>query len=89
MFRKWIKEANKIGKYYQSYRGYRIYYVVISASKTETMEIDGKIFEHRTFEKGKLIAVNKPGNRIERYSLSEVGSAIDVEIFRLKAKQVS
>lgn len=72
-FLSWIKNANKLGKYYTTYFGYRI-----SITKKGSVEIIGN---KTIFTEGQYVAINKTGNKITG-KLSTVISKIDLLQFK-------
>jgi hypothetical protein len=73
----WIKEANKIGKYVNTWGGFRIYRTKEGKinQRIETRE-DG-VYRVTEFEKGWYVAVNKDGDIIECDSAEALCYKID------------
>lgn len=76
----WIKEANKLGEYQSTYKGFRIY-ITEKGIVNDTMEdrADGT-YNVITITPSKLIAINKNGVKIEG-SLEVIGMKIDLEMY--------
>lgn len=78
----WIKEANKIGKYEQTYKGFRFYCTKEPEIKQETFEKDGERWNRTDFIKGDFVAIDKTGLRFEGHYFDELAWKIDMEIMR-------
>lgn len=57
----WIKEANKLGKYKNSYNGFRIYTLVKPSCTTRIEEREDGTYSVKEFTKGDYIAIDKYG----------------------------
>lgn len=76
----WVKEANKIGRYCRSYRGFRGYEVIPRKVVESIVQRNGEHYRRTEFQDGLYVWVNKKGARFEgiaEYS-DRVAFAIDV-----------
>jgi len=78
----WIKEANKIGKYERSYKGFRFYCTKEPEIKTYTEERNGERWQVTDIIKGDFIGIDKTGLRFEAHHFDELAGKIDFEIIR-------
>ncbi len=78
----WIKEANKIGDYYDTKDGFRIY-CIINPSHVTT-ETDSQIKDE--FVSGEYIAVDKTGLKFLG-TLMMIWAKIDKEMIKRKMQQ--
>ena len=78
----WIKEANKIGKYERSYKGFRFYCTKEPEIISRIEERDGEQWRITDFMKGDFVAIDKTGLRFEAHHFDELAGKIDMEIMR-------
>lgn len=76
----WITEANRFGRYEQTYCGFRIYWTK-EPSHTTRIEIrNGEKFEVTDLYKGDLVAIDKTGAIIKDHWIDRIGEKIDMEM---------
>ena len=57
----WIKEANKLGKYKTTYKGFRIYTVKEVTCIQDVVQREGQMYSRTSFTKGDYVAVDRYG----------------------------
>jgi|GEM_PF-6355852 len=76
----WITEANRFGRYEQTYCGFRIYWTK-EASHTTRIEVrNGEKFEVTDLHRGDLVAIDKTGAIIKDHWIDRIGEKIDMEM---------
>lgn len=78
----WVKEANKLGKYLQTYKGFRVYETK-AATHSERFEDrpDGR-FRITEFEKGEAVAIDKTGEVVHGSGIRTIGEKIDMIVLK-------
>jgi protocatechuate 3,4-dioxygenase beta subunit len=71
----WIKQANKIGKYNSTYKGYRIY---LKKQGSVTVEENGEYMTTHIVP-NTYAAMNKAGTYLEGSGMNGIGEAIDMQ----------
>lgn len=77
----WIKEANKLGKYRNSYKGFRIYTVVEPTHSERIEERQDGSYRITEFTKGDYIAIDKYGVTYKGW-LWDVIAKIDIDFLQ-------
>jgi hypothetical protein len=75
----WIKEANKLGVYEDSLKGFRIYCTKNAEIKSSVVELDGELWNRTDIIAGHFVAVDKNGFRIEAKYMDEIKNKILLE----------
>jgi len=78
----WIKEANKIGKYETSYKGFRLYCTKEPEIIQSVVTIDGEQYNRTELIKGWFVAIDKTKLRFEANNIQELSFKIEVEEIR-------
>ncbi len=78
----WIKTANQLGKYYSTYRGFRIYIIKEPDSKESIVERNGVLYKKIDLINGEMVAIDKTGVIIKGHHVDAIGSKIDIELMR-------
>jgi hypothetical protein len=76
----WIKQANKIGKYRSTYKGFRIYCTKQSRIVVRIEKREDGLYRITQIIPGWLVAVDKTGSRFEGADITSVAFKIDIEI---------
>jgi hypothetical protein len=74
----WVKEANKLGEYRTTYKGFRIYCTLKPEAKSRIEKRNLQTFRVTEFTKGKYVAIDKSGATLEGDSVDGLGYAIDI-----------
>lgn len=78
----WIKKANKLGRYLDTYQGFRIYVIKPTEVKEEIEERPDGLYRITRFIPGELVALDKTGCRFEGNGKGEIYCKIDIETFQ-------
>ncbi len=57
----WVKEANKLGKYKQTYEQFRIYEIKEPSHTESIVEREGALWRKTEFTQGEYVAIDKYG----------------------------
>lgn len=79
----WVKEANKLGRYRNTYGGFRIYVTLEPTSSSSVVEKNGELWNKTEFTRGLYIAVDRYGVTYEG-ELDTVISKIDIDVLQQK-----
>ena len=77
--RSWIADANRLGVYLGSYKGYRMYCVQEVTHRVSIVERDGELWERTDIIPGKFIAIDKNGSRATHSFPFDLYVAIDLQ----------
>lgn len=78
----WVKEANKLGKYEETYDGFRIYVTKEPQVLESSFEEDGSTWLRTDFVPGEFVAIDRDGVTFTRRYLTEIYYDIDLEMLR-------
>lgn len=78
----WIKEANKIGRYETTYKGFRFYYTKEASMFHSIVEKDGALWNKTEIIKAELVAINKNGLTLEGNYIDEMAFRIDIILIK-------
>lgn len=78
----WVKEANKLGRYNTSYKGFRIYCIKEPQIKTTHEQREDGIYQRTDFIPGEMLAIDKTGIRFEAPYVENLAFKIDIEIMQ-------
>ncbi|WP_346320950.1 hypothetical protein [Chitinophaga sp. YIM B06452] len=78
----WIKEANKLGKYINTWKGFRFYCTVEPTSTESIIERDGEQWLRTEFTEGEYVAIDKTGMEFRGKDKVAMCFKIDFELSR-------
>ena len=78
----WLIEANKLGKYYGTKKGFRIYITKPGYVDEEFFERDGDKYRSTTFHSNHYTAIDKDGNILQGVGIEDIGTKIIIEDMR-------
>jgi hypothetical protein len=76
----WVKDANKIGEYHSTYRGFRIYKVGGGGSEQWVEERADGFWRVTKFIPTEFVAIDKTGARLSATGIEGIGYEIDKEL---------
>lgn len=76
----WVKDANKIGRYKDTYRGFRVYVTKESQIVETFFERDGSTYRRTDFIPGELVAIDRHGVTFTRPYYDHLAFDIDIEL---------
>lgn len=79
----WVKEANKLGRYRNTYEGFRIYVVVEPTHSESFIKREDGLYRKTTFFRGEYVATDKYGVTYTG-KLQDILAKIDIDILQQK-----
>lgn len=78
----WIKQANRKGRYKQSYRGFRIYETKPGSMSTHIEHRPDGDYRVTAFTPSEFLAIDKTGCVFEGTGIEKIGYDIDIELLQ-------
>lgn len=76
--RSWIADANRLGVYFDTYKGYRMY-CVQEVTVRHSVERNGELWNRTDIVPGEYVAIDKNGSRCKHTHQYNLYEAIDLQ----------
>lgn len=78
----WVKEANKLGKYLQTYKGFRLYEIKAATHSERFEDRPNGRYRITEFEKGEAVAIDKTGEVVHGSGILTLSEKIDMIVLK-------